>query len=214
MTKDMLGAVVRKIVDLPMEALGTICDLAEKLSGEGGREWLGELKKFLRKEKCWISMVRETFLRLVSGGETLIIDAVDGTETLADATDVFAWIDPDFKNWGADEPGPATGKTQAVVYEMVKNGTFADMFGSLNGDIRRLCFTQAQIKLSVKKHRNWLRDDGYGTFFFFQSKGEFFVADVALYSGGRLNVHVLRLENSLVWNAVRRPRLVAPQLAL
>ena len=105
MSKDMLGALIRKIVDLPLEMLGVICDLVEKLSGEAGQKWFAELKKFLRKENCWIDVVVETILNLISGNESLILGAVDGTETLADAKDVFAFIDPDFKNWGADEPG-------------------------------------------------------------------------------------------------------------
>lgn len=53
MVKDMLGALMRKIVDLSLEMLKVIYDLVEKLSGEAGQEWLAELKKFLRKENCW-----------------------------------------------------------------------------------------------------------------------------------------------------------------
>ena len=55
MEKNMLGEVVRKIVDLPLETLGVIYDLLEKSSGEARQEWLEELKKFLRKENCWTS---------------------------------------------------------------------------------------------------------------------------------------------------------------
>lgn len=51
--KDMLGQVIRKIMDLPEEWLGVVFDLLEKLIGESGREWLDELKKFLCKETCW-----------------------------------------------------------------------------------------------------------------------------------------------------------------
>ena len=58
MVKDMLGEVVRKIVDLSLETLKVIYDLAEKLSGEAGQEWLVQLKKFLRKENCWANVVK------------------------------------------------------------------------------------------------------------------------------------------------------------
>jgi len=213
MAKDMLGALVRKIVDLPLGMLKVIYDLVEKLSGEAGQEWLAELKKFLRKEKCWTGIIAETFLKLISGGESLTLDAVNGTETLVDAKDVFAHIDPDFKNWGADEKGPETGETAVDVYEMVKDATFSQMFRKLNVDARKLCLTQHQIKNFVKKHRNWLRIDGYATFFLFESKGNLFVARVFFYSDDRLFVNVYRFEYLYVWHAGSGLRVVVLQPA-
>jgi len=213
MAKDMLGALVRKIVDLPLGMLKVIYDLVEKLSGEAGQEWLAELKKFLRKEKCWTGIIAETFLKLISGGESLTLDAVNGTETLVDAKDVFAHIDPDFKNWGADEKGPETGETAVDVYEMVKDATFSQMFRKLNVDARKLCLTQHQIKNFVKKHRNWLRIDGYATFFLFESKGNLFVASVDFYSGDEFHVDVDQFEDLDVWYAEYRHRVVVLQPA-
>ncbi|MFA6274851.1 MAG: hypothetical protein WCX70_01725, partial [Candidatus Paceibacterota bacterium] len=43
---DMLGVALS-------EVQGLLNDLFEKLSGKDWEEWLGELKKFLRKEPCW-----------------------------------------------------------------------------------------------------------------------------------------------------------------
>ena len=213
MAKDMLGALVRKIVDLPLGMLKVIYDLVEKLSGEAGQEWLAELKKFLRKEKCWTGIIAETFLKLISGGESLTLDAVNGTETLVDAKDVFAHIDPDFKNWGADEKGPETGETAVDVYEMVKDATFSQMFRKLNVDARKLCLTQHQIKNFVKKHRNCLRTDGYATFFLFESKGNLFVASVNFDSDDELSVDVDQFEYLDVWSAEDRHRVVVLQPA-
>ena len=217
--KDMLGTVVRLLVAIPTEWLGTIHDLLEKLSGESGKEWLAQLKLFLRKEACWATVVGageaviSPILRLISGGEILVIEACDGTEILADASDVFPLIDSDFRNWGADEPGPATVDTKAAVYEMDKDAAFSQMFGSLSGDVSKLCLTQAQIKGFVKKHRRWLRTDGLATFFLFQSRGHLFVAGVYVLAAGRLKADVLRFEYSRVWGAVNRHRVVVPQLA-
>lgn len=58
MKKDMLGAIVRRLVGLPDEKLGTFYDFLEKEGKlfENG-EWNNEFKKFLRKEKCWINTV-------------------------------------------------------------------------------------------------------------------------------------------------------------
>ena len=50
MSKDMLGQIVRKLVDVPAEAHGTLIDLLEKLAGPEGKDWLVALKQLLRKE--------------------------------------------------------------------------------------------------------------------------------------------------------------------
>lgn len=159
--------------------------------------------------------IRSEFLTPISSDEEIVIDAVDGTEILAKATDTFSYIDSDFVVYGADEPGTATGETPVRVHEMVKNATFTQMFGSLSPDLGKLCLTQAQIKNFVKKHRNRLRTGGCATaFFLFKSRKNFFVASVYVGSGGALEVSVYRFEYLNVWNAVDRRRVVTPQLAV
>ena len=153
-----------------------------------------------------------TILRLIS--ETpLVLDPTDGSQVLAEANDTFAYIDSDFRNWNADEPGLATEQTPVCIYEMVEDATFAQMFGSLAPDVAKLCLAQAQIKGFVSKHRQWLRSDGYATFFLFKSHSHFFVARVGVYSGGGLYVSVRRFEYSYVWFAGYCHRVVVPQLA-
>lgn len=49
----MLGKIVRMIVTVPAEWLGTLCDLLEKITGKDGSQWFAQLKPFLRKEPCW-----------------------------------------------------------------------------------------------------------------------------------------------------------------
>lgn len=209
----MLGKVVLKLVEIPAYMFGTICDFLEKLGGDDGRQWFAEFKNFLRKQPCWTEVAVESMLRLLSGGENLTIDATDGQEILAEAGDVFVSIDGDFKNWGADEKSCATEEVPVDVYEIAKDGTFAQLFGSLNADVRKLCLTQAQIMGFVKKHRNQLRTEGYGNFFLFESNSEVFVATVGVFSGGRLDVRVDRFDDSYVWRAGYRHRVVVPQLA-
>lgn len=155
----------------------------------------------------------KTILRLISEEEHLVIGATDGTEIIADATDTFpGWIDSDFRAYGADEASGPTVETPVAVYEMVKDATFAQMFGSLGADTQKLCLTQSQIIGFVKAHRDWLRTDGYATFFLVRSKGKFFVASVSFVDGGRLGVYVRRFEGDRAWSAVYRHRLVVPQL--
>lgn len=160
-----------------------------------------------------VEKIAYNFLKLISGGESLLLDPTDGTKTLANAKDVFVWINSDFNNWGADEQGQPTVETTVDVYEMAKDATFLQMFSELNADVSKLCLTQHQIKNFVKKYRQWLRTEGYGTFFLFESSGVFFVADVRFDSDGELDVSVNHFEYSHVWYDEYRHRLVVPKLA-
>lgn len=174
----------------------------------------GFIKKLSKKFLETIIKVKQSeFFNLLSGNESLVIDSVDGTEILESASDLFVYIDPDFRNYKADEKGQPTEEMPVQVHELVKDATFSQMFGSLSNDLDKLCFTQAQIKNFVKKHRNWLRTDGYATFFLFKSHNHFFVAYVRLYADGGLEVNVRRFEDFVVWGAELRPRVVFPQLA-
>jgi len=153
-----------------------------------------------------------TILRLIFGGESIIIDACGGAEIIANAKDTFkSGIDPDFKNWGIDKPDQATEETAVQVHEMVKNSTFAQIFGSLGADLDKLVLTQAQIIRFCEKHPTWLRQEGYATFFLMKVGGEYFVVSVHVSSGG-LHVRVRRLEYDVVWLGECRRRVVAPQL--
>ncbi|MBI1975526.1 MAG: hypothetical protein HYS59_00815 [Candidatus Vogelbacteria bacterium] len=55
MSDDMLGRIVRILVTLPMDILGTVYDLLQKVFGseEARKEWQEPLRKFLRKENPW-----------------------------------------------------------------------------------------------------------------------------------------------------------------
>ena len=203
--KDMLGTLVRRVVNLPTEMLGTICDLIEKLSSEAGQEWLIELKKFVCKENCWM---KNTYLHLL----TLIIDACDGVNVLADANDVFAYIDPVLKDLKADQRGSAFGKTFVEVYETQKAGTFTQLFGSLSPDLRKLCLTQNQIVCFIKKYRDWIQADGYSTFFLFILNNQFCVADV-FYSDSGLVLRVYDFDGSRIRRGGLAFYLVVPKLA-
>ena len=154
-------------------------------------------------------------LKLISGAETLELEPTDGKETIANASKVFTWgIDGDFKRWGCDVKAKPTVATKVQVHEMIKDGTFAQIFGGLSDNLDALCLTQAQIIQFVQKHKKWLRTDGWATLFLFKVGDEFFVACVDVYSGGTLLVHVRRFSDGRVWLAGHRRRVVSPQLAL
>jgi hypothetical protein len=156
-------------------------------------------------------------LKLISAGEPLVLNPTDGRETLARATDVFRYIDRNFEHWNCDTAARATKETPVQVYEMVRDGTFQEMFGGCGVEVGRLALTQAQIKQFVRRHPEWLKKGGNGTFFLFKIGNEFFVAAVYLFSDGRLGVRVRRLGLERVFRAQKRHRLVlriSPRLAL
>lgn len=192
--------------------------LGPALKGRNPKEVLEKLGKNGKRfteglEKLVDEIMREKAILKLLTLEALEIEACDGTEIIAEQTDLFlSGIDPDFRDWGADEKGSATEVAEVSVYEMVENATFAEVFVFLSEDLAKLCLTQAQIIRFIKKYRQWLRADGYATFFPFKSKGNFFVARVRLVSSGKLHVFVNRAGNSDVWYAKYRHRLVVPCL--
>ncbi len=54
MDNSMLGKAARILVTAPADMLGTLADLLEKVA-YGDPQWFVELKRFLRKEPCWVS---------------------------------------------------------------------------------------------------------------------------------------------------------------
>ena len=135
-------------------------------------------------------------------------------DTIARADDVFLYIDPDFTNWELDMKSPKTESTEMAVLEIDKDGTFEQIFKSINTDLDSLCLTQAQIIKFCESEKSKLRGDRYATFFLFKENDEFFVAGVHVPSGGTLSVGVYRFSSGSVWNAEGRHRVVSPQLAL
>ena len=198
------------------------------LFGDDGDTWESELEKFLAKRPCWTGDQKKpvpakkavTYTRSISDGHTIMLPANDGTRTIAQASDVFAHIVSDFKNLNLDVPSSSSVEMLVTVREMIKNGDFKTIFGEL-GNIARLCLTQGQIVDFARLHKEWVRTEGYGTFFLFR-KGEeiplsfkdVFVARVDLRSDGRLGVRVRPFLRGRVWGAGNRRRFVVPQLTL
>jgi len=150
-------------------------------------------------------------LKLISGAKKITLAATNGTEVLGEASDVFNYIDGDFKNWKCNVKSAATGPTPVQIYEQVKDGTFAQIFGAFGENLDRLCLPQSQIKGFVRNHSSDLRMDDW-TFFLFKVGQDFFVAYVHAYSDGNRWVFVFRFDRDSVWRAGDRHRFVIPQL--
>ncbi len=181
-----------------------------------GDEIVTAINRAMREKVAEIAECIVDRLKLISGAERVEVEVTDGRELLHEANDVFAWIDPDFTEYGCNVEAHPTEKTAVQVYEMVKDGTFAQIFDGIgiNDNLDKLCLTQHQIKRFVQDHRKWLRTGGYATFFLFKAGGKFFVAHVRLYDDRGLEVHVFRLGYGNVWHAEYRLRFVILKLAI
>lgn len=198
----MLSKALREFLSGPLN------QLIVNLGGEDGAVWEAELKKFNRKEPCWST--RNPYLRQIATGK-LVVTA--GKRTLSKAEELFpGWLDPDFTNWGTDVPGEAKPETPFEVYELVKDGTFAQVFGAFGVELDKLCWSQDQIMTFVENHANLLHPKGWATLFLFKAGEEFFVAHVYRSDGGQLKADVFRLSDGHVWGAGSRNRFVIPQL--
>lgn len=175
-------------------------------------KWFNNLSFEQREALMGKQPEKALILKLIYEAETLMLDALDGKETLATAKETFpSGIDGDFKNWGTNKPGTATKETAVQVHEMVKDATFAQMFGSLGTDLDKLCLTQSQIKNFCKKYPSRLCQNSYATFFLFKVEYQFFVAHAHMGPAG-LDVSVIHFGHGRVWDAEDSRRVVVPQL--
>lgn len=147
---------------------------------------------------------KSSILKLISGGENLLIEPLDGKATTIAYNDLY------FKNW-LNKPGPATGEMLMDVHEMVGDGTFVQIFTSLTTDLDKIVMSQAQIARFCEKYPTWLIRHGNPTLFLIKIDGEYFVVWVCVYSSS-LDVDVLRFSSSGVWIGSNPYRVVSPQL--
>lgn len=128
-----------------------------------------------------LPMEPNTWTRSILRGARLVLPPTDGERTFVKARDVFPWhLDGDFHNWGTDASSKSTTESLIDVREIIQDGTFPEIFGSISADLERLCLTQDQIITFCLRYRNWLRGDGYSTFFLFKSSEQPFIADVSV----------------------------------
>lgn len=145
----------------------------------------------MNAQRPLIGQKANPYLRLISGGETVTIFACKG--------------------------GEKANKKLLDVYEMYnKDADFKTLFGSLGSCLKSLAFeSQEQVETFCQENKQWLRTDGYGTFFLFTEKvdGEekFFVADV-FWLSGELKVDVNHLSDDYVWDAGSARRIVVPAI--
>lgn len=99
-----------------------------------------------------------------------------------------------------------TKKAKVSVYDLVIGGIYADIFGGMSGNFKRLCLTQAQVVQFAEKHYDYLLDNGHGTFFpvkYGKYGNKFFVINIEFgWLGSLLIRHdTLSDDNFAMWSA-------------
>ena len=150
-------------------------------------------------------------LKLISNGKRIVLPKTDGTEMLGKASDLFSYIDREFQRYGCNVEGKPTAKMPVQVYQMIKDGTFQQIFGAFRENLDRLCLSQSQIKDFVRNYRHMLALRWY-TFFLFKVGDNFFVASVGPDGDGGLAVHFDFFSKDDVWLGDDGGRMVLPQL--
>ena len=125
---------------------------------------------------------------------------------IANANDVFTYIDSDFKKWHTNEvTEPKNGNTFEV-HNLEKDSMFAQIFT----DPENMWVSQGQIIEFCKNHEDELSKNRF-TLFLFKVKSKFFVVHVLVNPDG-LSVGVDEFSDTYVWYAEYGNRFVLPQL--
>ncbi len=174
MSNDMLGPLVRKIVDLPPEFLGTLRDLTEKLGGKDGNNWLGAQKRFLRKEdKSEFSFLKPVGRIAIPATEEFI--ARDNfVENISKEAGVrIGWLNSNFDLWFLNETILPAPKTELRCASLKKQMDEVQIITEL-GNCRKMETNLAQLFALLKMQSNgedgWLLNN--------EDRNIFFVRDI------------------------------------
>ena len=198
--------------NLMLDVKDTRDDLFEKPAGCNLKEWFNEIKKFVRKEPCWVKT--DACLKLVSGRETLTIPACTGDRTLRGIKGTLNSCNGSvFGCYQPESNSTATNKISVEVYELTKSVTLARMFTSLSFNLDALSLTENQIVIFMEKYLNWLQFDVMTTLFLFKNGGNFFVANVYTSTvGSRIMIDLYPLDTCIRFEDYPRRRVVVAKI--
>jgi hypothetical protein len=156
-------------------------------------------------------------LEHIFADRTIELAENNGKDTLAEAGDMFKAGDI-FKAglYCATKRGvcKATPKVRIAVYQMIKDGSFSQLFGGFGENLKRLCWTESQIVAFCRDRSDLLGPGNKVTLFLFEGEnGGFSVALVYMnYDTGHLYGHVYPLEGRSEWDSFYQYRIFVPQL--
>ncbi len=111
--------------------------------------------------------------------------------------------------------GPNGERTPVAAYEMIKDGSFQQIFGGFGENLRRLCWTEDQVEAFCHDHYDFLQKNGHSsTFFLVEEKSgrEFLVASVSCVDNDDCPYRVIYFPYiaNVRWSAMCRHRVVVP----
>lgn len=166
--KDMLGAIVRKLIEFPLEKLGVIYDFLEKYKKffEDG-EWGDEFKKFLRKEKCWISDLLEFISTVTVSATTTNLLVRDCIANLRKKRKVYTGSN--FENWFFDKKMKPISKSELRYHKLRKSSVDNPIITELGGKDKAETTADemlALIEMQANGESGALLNNGYANSFY------------------------------------------------
>ncbi|MDB4984805.1 MAG: hypothetical protein JWM20_984 [Patescibacteria group bacterium] len=155
----------------------------------------------------------ENLFELISLDKEIVIDACDGSQTLADATTLFVATDSVVKKCRFNKIRP-TGPTSVDIYKIPEKGSLAgaSIIDYFENDLDKLCLTQNQIRSFCEKSAaKWIKGDKFEFFFLFKIGGRIHAAHVATYTSG-LRVFAYSMDFVIAWFDRGNRGLVVPKL--
>lgn len=198
---EMLGKIVKLIViALSADMYGTLFDLLEKLTSSNAEIWKEEIKKFLRKEKCWDSF--ESYVRK----ELSVLD-ISATDVGNDLT-LKQYFLLNFFEFGLkhkygslrSEPRPAS----QVEFILSFAGSFRELFplGGQRKSLDDYCLTPDQVVDVFDKHYEHLFQEGDSTKYLFLIKQEDEYAVLCVCQNNHLPACIVySINNSTIFNS-------------
>lgn len=205
MSKDMLGVAVRKLVTLPVEILGIVCDLLEKLSDP---EWVVALKKFLRGElvERTVKNVDEKTAGLLKFINRIFLPAIQRFV----ASESFGSDNPDgikfylgvnFKKHFLGKIEENVEGTWIAVYQLGKKSRDPEIMVKLGVDSRIVKLSQffALIKAQARGQKGSLLVNGFANIAYIEDNEGIVWAVNAYWSGNDWGVGASSVEDPFEW---------------
>jgi len=153
-----------------------------------------------------------TYLRMLSD-MPITISHTTGDRTIAKSDRIFRrHIDHSFEKIGQSHLAVQKTNTSLCVYDLVKDGSFKDFFGSLPSNLDQLCLTQDQlIQFCEEYSESYV--DGHTVFFLLKESSYFQVASVSgTSSDSMICLHYFKLQS--IWEVADKLRLVVPVIVV
>lgn len=132
-------------------------------------------------------------------------------KTIADATDVFHDIDPDYFEWRLNVEGKPTQRHRLLPFEHAKDGTLWQIFRTITHPkgLLRMALEQEQITNFVREHPDLMSEGEYATLFLIKKGDDPIVASVRKREGRtRINFRHISEQDDAIWLAEEKRRVI------